>query len=66
VVPLLIYGNNPTIGQQVLFYIPLMLLLIAGSFGLAAINRHFQKEQEADLTDLSVEPEQEEIQAIEA
>lgn len=66
VVPLLIYGNNPTIGQQVLFYIPLMLLLIAGSFGLAAINRYFQKEQEADLTDLSVEPEQEEIQAIEA
>ncbi len=64
--PLLIYGNNPTLGQQLLFYIPLILWLLLGGFGLAVINRHLRKHQEAELANLPVENEQEEIQTIEA
>ena len=43
--PSLVYGTNPTLGQQLLFYLPLILLFLIEVSALVLINRHFRKDQ---------------------
>lgn len=43
--PGLVYGTNPTLGQQLLFYLPLILLFLIEVSALVLINRHFRKGQ---------------------
>jgi len=43
--PGLVYGTNPTLGQQLLFYLPLILLFLIEVGALVLINRHFRKDQ---------------------
>jgi hypothetical protein len=60
--PLLIYGSNPTLGQQLLLYLPLTLWLVLGGVVLALINRHLQKQQQLEKpSNLLIEEGQEEI-----
>lgn len=66
IAPLMIYGSDPTLGQQFLFYIPLILWLVVGSIVLASINKRLQKQQQEGSSKLPLEDNQEEIQTIEA
>ena len=51
--PSLVYGTNPTLGQQLLFYLPLILLFLIEVSALVLINRHFRKDQSlSESTDL--------------
>lgn len=43
--PSLIYGSTPTPGQQLLFYLPLILLLLIEIGALVLINRRFRNDQ---------------------
>ncbi len=43
--PGFVYGTNPTLGQQLLFYLPLILLFLIEVGALVLINRHFRKGQ---------------------
>jgi hypothetical protein len=48
VAPLYIYGSDATHWQTLLFYSPLILLLIAAAIALWLINRHFRKKQQIE------------------
>jgi RsiW-degrading membrane proteinase PrsW (M82 family) len=45
--PELAYGTTSTLGQRILFYLPLIGLLILQIMALLLINRHFRKEKAA-------------------
>ncbi|MBG0770515.1 MAG: PrsW family intramembrane metalloprotease [Anaerolineaceae bacterium] len=47
VAPELVFGSDVTVGQQILFYLPLLFLLLLQVLILYLINRHFQKTQSA-------------------
>ncbi len=67
IAPFLIYGSNPTLGQQLLLYIPLILWLVVGCIVLASINRHLQKQQQLEIpSDLTVEDDRGKIRTIDA
>jgi hypothetical protein len=52
--PLLVFGEDATVWQNLLFYIPLILILLLAFISLLLINRHFRKGQ-INLIDTGVE-----------
>ena len=67
IAPILIYGSDPTLGQQLLFYVPFIVWLVVGCILLALINRHLQKQQQLEESSGStVNENQEEIQVANA
>ena len=54
VAPLYVYGAEPTFGQTMLFYAPLILLLILASIALYLLNHHFQRQQASEAVSGSI------------
>jgi len=54
VAPLYVYGAEPTFGQTILFYAPLILLLILASIALYLLNHHFQRQQASEAVSGSI------------